>query len=147
MDIFEAIRKDHDTQRSLLDKLVQTHGDTEERKKIFSSLKEELVAHAVAEERIFYTPLMKTDLTQSKCRHSIAEHNEIDEMVETLDDLDPSSPQWLVKAKHLQELVEHHLDEEEHEMFQLAGKAITQKAKQGMASMYRDEMSDQRAEA
>ena len=41
MNIFEEIRKDHDTQRELLDKLVETSGDTKERDVIFKALKKE----------------------------------------------------------------------------------------------------------
>lgn len=35
MNIYEEIRKDHGIQRNLLNKLVKTSGDTEERTKIF----------------------------------------------------------------------------------------------------------------
>ena len=54
MNIFESIRKDHDTQRELLDQLVQTTGDTDKRDTIFKKLKKELEVHADAEERHFY---------------------------------------------------------------------------------------------
>ncbi|VUD58691.1 DNA nickase [Thalassocella blandensis] len=147
MDIFEALRHDHDIQRELIRRLIKTHGDTQERDKLFAQLKQELVAHATAEERIFYMPLMQNDFTQGKCRHSIAEHHEIDELIEALETTPYSSPQWLVKAKQLEEKVEHHLSEEEHEVFQMAGKTITQKAKQGMAGMYHREMDTQRKTA
>lgn len=147
MDIFEALRKDHDVQRELIQQLINTHGDTEERDRIFSELKKELAAHATAEERIFYMPLMQNDFTQEKCRHSIAEHHEMDELIEELEETDYSSPGWLVKAKQLQERVEHHLSEEEHEVFQMAGKVIAQDAKTGMTSMYNEEMNTQRKSA
>ncbi|MAQ76729.1 MAG: hemerythrin, partial [Aquimarina sp.] len=74
MNIFEALRKDHEIQRSLLDKLVDTSGDTEKRDEIFKELKKELEIHADGEERFFYVPLIEKDLTQEKSRHSIAEH-------------------------------------------------------------------------
>lgn len=135
--IFEALREDHDRQRTLLDRLVETHGDSEGRRELFTTLKHELENHAAAEERHFYTPLLKSDLTQDKARHSIHEHEEIDEMVEALESLDRSSPAWLIKAKDLREMVQHHLDEEEQEVFQLAGRALSDKQKEALTDDFR----------
>ena len=53
MNIFEAIRKDHDTQRELRKKLINTTGDSKNRDKIFKAIKNELEVHANAEERHF----------------------------------------------------------------------------------------------
>ncbi|TRX60511.1 hemerythrin domain-containing protein [Fulvivirga sp. M361] len=125
MNIFEAIREDHEKQRTLVNFLVKTHGDTEERKELFNTLKFALKDHADAEEKFFYAPLIKSDLTQDKARHGIAEHHEIDEILAELDKTDMSSPQWLTLAKKLKKEVEHHLDEEEHGIFQMAGKVLT----------------------
>lgn len=144
MTIFEALRADHDKQRTLLDLLVKTHGDSEGRAELFAKLKAELDAHAAAEERFFYIPLIERDLTQEKARHSIAEHHEIDELIEALEAKDMSSPGWLVSAKKLQELVNHHLDEEEHEVFQMAGKALAATQKTQLAKSYQGEMARQR---
>lgn len=142
MNIFEALREDHDRQRELAKKLLETSGDTPERDQIFKALKEELQVHADAEERHFYKPLIDSDLTQDKARHSIAEHHEIDELIETLEATEYSSPAWLTYAKQLQEQVEHHLDEEEHEVFQMAGKVLSENQKQSLATSYRRYMKE-----
>lgn len=147
MNIFEALREDHAVQRDLVDSLVETHGDSEARDEIFKKLKTELEAHAAAEERHLYIPLMEDDLTQDKARHSVAEHNEIDEMVEKLEDTEYSSPGWLADAKTLRERVHHHLDEEEQEVFQMAGKVLSDEQKQFLAKEYQVEVNTQRAEA
>ena len=140
MTIFEALREDHDKQRTLLGILVKTHGDSEGRNELFEKVKQELQHHASAEERYFYRPLMDDDLTQEKARHSVAEHHEIDELIEKLEETDFSSPGWVAHAKKLQELVEHHLDEEEHQVFQIAGKALPESKKESLAKDYRAEM-------
>ncbi|WP_299876987.1 hemerythrin domain-containing protein [uncultured Cocleimonas sp.] len=144
MNIFEALRKDHDVQRDIAEELIQTHGDTASRDEMFSKLKIELKAHAAAEERHFYIPLMEHDLTQEKSRHSVAEHHEIDEMIEKLEETDYSSSAWLVEAKKLQHKIHHHLDEEEHEVFQMGGKVLTDKEKADLASDYDKEMTVQK---
>lgn len=136
MNIFEALRQEHEIQRDLVKKLVATHGETEERKKIYEQLKHELKIHADAEERHFYVPLMQKDLTQEKARHSVAEHHEMDELMEQLDETEMSATNWLKIAKELEHKVTHHLDEEEHEVFQIAGKALTEKLKISLAADY-----------
>ena len=144
MNIFEALRKDHEIQRSLLDKLVDTSGDTDKRDEIFKELKKELEIHADGEERFFYVPLIKQDQTQEKARHSIDEHHEIDEFIEQLEETDYSSSAWLKIAKQLKERVEHHLDEEEHEVFQMAGKVLTSSQKESLAKDYNSYIEDER---
>ena len=142
MNIFESIRKDHDTQRELLDQLVQTTGDTKKRDTIFKKLKKELEVHADAEERHFYKPLISDDMMQDKARHGIAEHHEIDELIEKLEDTDYDSSACLKYAKDLKEKVEHHLEDEEHSFFQLAGKVFNQTQKEDLAKKYRSYMTE-----
>lgn len=138
--IFEALRDDHQTQRTLADRLAGTQGDSAGRDELFGKLKSELQRHAAAEERCFYKPLIDHDLTQEKARHGIAEHHEIDELIETLEQTDPSSPAWKSHAKKLQHMVHHHLDEEEHEIFQQAGRVLSDDLKTSLASEYRRQM-------
>lgn len=144
MNIFEALRKDHEIQRDLLDQLVETSGDTKKRDYLFKELKVELEVHAEGEERHFYIPLIDSDKTQTKARHSIAEHHEIDELIEQLEKTDYDSSAWLKIAKKLQEKVIHHLDEEEHEVFQMAGKVLSEKEKDTLADDYASYMKANR---
>lgn len=134
--IFDALRADHDLQRDLVKNLVKTSGDSDERTQLFESLKSELTAHAAAEEKFFYRPLMEHDLTLEKARHSVAEHKELDDLLESLGKTDMSSSGWLIEAKKLKERLTHHLDEEEHEVFQMAGKALNELQKTACATAY-----------
>ena len=141
MNIFEEIRKDHDVQRKLLNQLVETSGDTKARNKIYTELKKELEIHANAEERHFYKPLISNDMMQEKARHGIAEHHEIDEIIEKLDETDYDSSAWLKYAKDLQHKVEHHLEDEERTFFQLAGKVFSEAEKENYAKKYSEYMT------
>jgi hemerythrin superfamily protein len=143
MEIFEAIRKDHEKQRLLMKILVETSGASDSRQTFFDDLKAELHRHAVAEERYFYNPLMESDQTIDQSRHGIAEHQEIEEIIDKLDNTDMSSPAWLRTMKHLRERVEHHLAEEERQVFQQAGKVLGAKEKDDLADDYQEEMSKQ----
>ncbi|SFD14942.1 hemerythrin domain-containing protein [Algibacter pectinivorans] len=142
MTIFEAIRKDHDTQRALLKKLIATSGASKERKQTFNAIKNELEVHANAEERHFYKPLISSDMMQEKARHGIAEHHEIDELIEKLEETDYDSSAWLKYAKDLKEKVEHHLEDEEHTFFQLAGKVFSETKKKSLAKDYTNYMNE-----
>ncbi|KXI28075.1 hemerythrin domain-containing protein [Paraglaciecola hydrolytica] len=140
MKIFEAIRQDHEKQRLLMKVLMETSGDSPSRSTFFKELKAELAKHAIAEERHFYVPLMASDNTIEPSRHAIAEHHEIDELVEKLEQTAMSSSAWLLHMKTLQERVLHHLSEEEHEFFQQAGKVLSAEQKDQLATAYKNEM-------
>ncbi|MDB5964264.1 MAG: hemerythrin protein [Polaromonas sp.] len=144
MNIFEALRLSHDTQRALADSLIATSGDSPERDLLFRELKLELAAHAAAEERFFYVPLIAHDMTQEPSRHGIAEHHQMDKLVETLENTDASSPGWLVAAKALHHKVYHHLKDEEQGVFQLAGKVLSEAEKLSLAKDYEGEFVSQR---
>jgi hemerythrin-like domain-containing protein len=144
--IFEAIRDDHQTQRTLVDLVLQTHGDSDGRQELWDRLKREIEAHAAAEERYFYVPLMEHDLTQDAARHSVAEHKELDDYVEQLDGYDMSGSQWLQTARDLCERLTHHLDEEEREVYPIAGRVLPEGAKVSLATDYLDEMERRRAQ-
>lgn len=143
--IFEALRADHDKQRTLVDLLARTEGDSDGRNELFARTCQALRTHAAAEERFFYRPLMDHDTTQEKARHSVAEHKEIDDILGHLTQTDTGSAGWLPAARKLRHLVVHHLDEEEHEVFQQAGKVLGDADKERLATAYRDDM-DRRAE-
>ena len=145
MNIFEALRESHEVQRDLSEKLVQTSGDTTERRELFELLKNELYAHAVAEDRYFYIPLMMTDSGLNITRHTLSEHHKMDELLEQLTETAFSHSSWLVLAKKLNETVHHHLKEEEHGFFQQAGKILEDKQKESLAKQYLKEYKKYKA--
>jgi hypothetical protein len=136
MNIFEALRVSHDNQRALSARLLASPKATSDRHPIFLELKRELLAHETAEERCFYVPLFKHDSTVDAARHAIAEHHEMDEMVEHLEKVEPSSGGWMECAQKLCAKIEHHLSEEEHKFFQEAGKVLSEAQKLSLAKDY-----------
>lgn len=142
--IFEAIREDHDIQRTLCEKLLKTSGKSQERKELWDKLKIELKGHEVAEERHFYKPLIDNDMMIKHARHGIAEHHEIDELIEKIDETEMDSSAWLTFAKQLSDKVHHHLEDEEHSFFQLAGKVFTEDQKKSLSKEYEKAMKAER---
>lgn len=145
MTIFEELRADHDKQRKMIEQVLATSGASDERKRLFLNLKKELADHALAEERHFYVPLMQYDTTQEQARHSVAEHHELDELIESVSSAEEDSPGWLAHAKNLAHKLLHHLEEEEKEVFTVAGKVLADADKTSLGADYRGEM-DKRAE-
>jgi len=139
-NIFDELRESHEKQRLLMDTLTNTQGDSNSREQFYAELKDELQQHAVAEERCFYAPLIKEDNTVELSRHGIAEHHTIDKIIEQLDNTDFNSPAWLITMRSLQHKVLHHLEEEEHRFFQMAGKVLSETQKQNLAKEYNQEM-------
>ena len=107
-------------------------------------MKRELAAHATAEERCLYVPLFEHDSTVDASRHAIAEHHEMDELVEDLQAKETNDSSWLAVARKLSEKVNHHLQEEETKIFQLAGKVLTEPQKLALAKDYEAEFLTQR---
>ena len=136
MNIFEALRESHEKQRSFARALIATHGDTPKRKEAYQALKDELAAHATAEDRHLYIPLMSDDVGLDISRHALHEHHEMDELLEELNEMPMSSPGWLAKAKKLSETVHHHLKEEETKFFQQAGKILSESQKKQLGNAY-----------
>lgn len=130
MDIFDRLKKDHDKQRDLIARIQETSGDSDQRERLWRELFQELEAHALAEEQVFYAHLMEEPDGTEKARHSVAEHKEMSDVAEELDEMDMSSPGWLTRFKTLGELVIHHVDEEEEEVFVRARKVMDENKEQ-----------------
>jgi hemerythrin superfamily protein len=141
MNIFEALRLSHETQRSLIAQILQTEGASPQRDHLYRQMKRELAAHAAAEERCFYLPLIEHDSSMGQARHGMAEHHEMDELVKQLDAVASGVPQWLAQFRKLEHKVLHHLDDEESAIFQLAGKVLGEAQKSALARAYEEEFA------
>lgn len=136
MNIYEALRESHDEQRKLCAELLASEPNVQLRKQMFKSLKVELEAHAAAEERFLYCPMMMEDAGLSISRHALSEHHEMEELMEELTTNDPTVQGWLTRAKALCDKVNHHLNEEEKAFFQLSGKLLSDQQKASLAKEY-----------
>lgn len=123
--IYDVLLVDHQHQRNLAEKLVDTSGDSKERARLFKLLKDEARAHANAEEQTLYAALIADERSQPESRHSVTEHQKINKLIDELDTTDRSSPGWLATARDLRHAIEHHLDEEEEDVFKLARSILT----------------------
>ena len=92
--------------------------DDQERLTLFEELCEELKAHAAAEEQTLYAELLAH--SQQQIQQSVADNDEIVDLILQLQDLDIASADWLARFEVLKEKVERHLETEETLVFPLA---------------------------
>lgn len=122
--IYDAIKTDHDAHRDLLNKIADTSGDSKTRQLSWNDFYHDVKSHAAAEEETFYSKLMSETWGQDAARHSVSEHQELDDLMEELNETDMSSSAWLQKFKTLKHDYEHHMDEEEEDVFKRAKEVI-----------------------
>lgn len=125
----ELLEADHDKVRELLSELVESTTRAEKkRRELLAKIEQELHVHTHIEEEIFYPAFKEAGNSEHKKMYfeAMEEHRAVDDLV--LPDLkktDPTSEKFSGRAKVLKELIEHHADEEEEEMFKLARKSMS----------------------
>ncbi|OWU84576.1 hemerythrin [Oceanicola sp. 22II-s10i] len=136
--IYDAIKKDHDRHRELLNRIAETEGASEERKQAWTEFYRDVKSHSAAEEETFYSKLMEQTWGQDAARHSVHEHAEMDEILEELREMDMSSSGWLTRFKTLKHDYEHHMEEEENEVFGRAKEVIGQEENDAYGKRFHD---------
>ena len=143
--IYDAIKADHDEHRALLDTLAGTSGDSEARREAWNRFYYDVKSHAAAEEETFYSKLISKTWGQDAARHSVHEHQQLDDLMEELNEMDMSSPGWLTKFKTLKHEYEHHMEEEEDEVFTRAKEVIPDAEIEGYGQRFEDRKREERA--
>ena len=146
-EIFARLKKDHNKHRELLDKLLETSGDSEQRKTLFEELTKELKSHAAAEEQALYCTMLRKPPTTGETRHSVAEHHEIEEALNDLAATEMSEGGWLTKFKSFDHRYRHHIDEEEDDHFPDFEKHLDEDDMQHMKSVFDRRKQEEKAEA
>ena len=126
MNAFTLLKADHKKVAGILEKIDSTtERGVKTREELFTQLKTELDAHARVEETIFYPELEKADETHDITLEAFEEHRLVKQLLAELETMDKSDEQWTARFSVLKENVEHHVEEEEGEMFPKARKALS----------------------
>lgn len=137
--IYELLKKDHRKVKQIMKKISQTEeGDEQEREELFAQLKTELTAHSKAENSAFYTFLREQEDTEAIAREAEEEHHVVELLLEELDELPKGDKQWIAKMTVLQENVEHHVEEEEGEMFKEAREVLGKEDEKRIAKEFQE---------
>ncbi len=141
--IYEAIKKDHDEHRELLETIADSSNDQSVRKKAWDSFYHDVKAHAAAEEETFYSKLISETWGQDTARHSVHEHQELDDLMEELNEMDIKSDDWSETFGKLKHDYEHHIDEEEDEVFTRAKEVIDDSEIEGYGARFLERKSEE----
>jgi hemerythrin superfamily protein len=125
MNAIDLLTKDHKHLKTLLARTVKAQGD-ERREELIETLRSELVAHERIEEEVFYPPLRDNKKTHDIVLEGYQEHHVADLILDELLEMPTDSEMWKPKVKVLQENIEHHIEEEEEEMFKKARKVLSE---------------------
>jgi hypothetical protein len=115
MDIYELLKSDHEVVAKLFKQIEDAEG--EEREELVRTLELELLPHAQAEQALFYEPLKEFEATKDIVLEGDEEHAQIEHLLEELKSVDVEDETFEAKLSVLKEAVEHHVEEEEGEMF------------------------------
>ena len=127
MDAFTLLKTDHKTVAGLMDKIEKTtERAVKTREELFTQLKSELDIHAEIEEKILYPVLEKADETHDISLEAYEEHRIVKQLLSELDSEPKDAEEWTAKFTVLKENVEHHVEEEEGEMFKKARKVLSE---------------------
>lgn len=128
MTIYELLKRDHDKIKPLLQQLVSATVVDEDIQDILTQIDSYLIPHARAEEAIFYNALRdsESEMAQEKGRHGFKEHMAAEALLRTLQGLSKVGVEWTRAAEKLKSSLEHHIEEEETEMFAVAQNVFTQ---------------------
>lgn len=117
--IYDILKREHEETQELLDKLDETHGPVA-RGRLLERLKAALVPHMVAEELTFYKPLREQGESKDTALDATEEHRAAKHTLHELERLSPESELWAARFHVLKESIEHHVEEEEGEVFKKA---------------------------
>jgi hemerythrin-like domain-containing protein len=123
----DLLIEDHIKVRQLLERLVATHRATVERKDLLAEIEDEITVHSKIEQEIFYPAYKDAVRTKSDSRlyfEALEEHHVVDLVLSEITSTDTDSEEFGAKAKVLKDLIEHHAEKEETEIFPIAHRAL-----------------------
>jgi acyl CoA:acetate/3-ketoacid CoA transferase len=123
-DAITLLTEDHEHVKSMFEQYEEL-GDRAfiTKQKLAMQICEELTKHAIAEEEIFYTAVREATKDDDMLDEAIVEHASAKDLIAQIISMEPTEDLYDAKVKVLGELIDHHVKEEEEEMFPKARKA------------------------
>jgi hemerythrin-like domain-containing protein len=121
MNALTLLKDDHDRIKPMLSEIKETTERAERtRGELFSRIKRELTVHEIIEEEIFYPALKEHPRAKDIVLEGYEEHDVVSRLMGELDGMEPTDERFGPKVKVMAENIEHHIQEEESEMFKQA---------------------------
>ena len=121
MDAVKLLKDDHEKVKKILNDLDSTtERGVKTRQQLFAKVKQELEVHEAIEEEIFYPALKEHPKMKDLVLEAYEEHHVVDTVMAEIRDVPFDDETWGAKLTVMKENVEHHIEEEEDEMFKQA---------------------------
>ncbi len=147
MDIFDVITSDHEKVKKILEQMQHTTSKAgKRREQLLQSLTENLQPHMYAEEQYFYQVLLDETDDKETAFEAIEEHRAAKMVLSDLHEAAVDDPRWAARCKVLKELVEHHIEEEESEVFEVARKVFDEERASAAAKRFKEMKKESPAE-
>ena len=123
MKPMDLLKKQHKEVKGLFKKIEKTDG-ARERRELMQQIVTALEGHTTIEEEMFYPAVreLETKKAEEMVNEAFEEHHVVKLVLAELPNVDPADERFEAKMTVLSELIEHHAEEEEKEMFKLANK-------------------------
>jgi hemerythrin superfamily protein len=114
VDAIQLLKNDHRKVEKIFSDIEKGNGSREQ---LFKELATELTVHAEIEEKLFYPAAKDADPTRDLVLESYEEHKQVKMVLSDLEQADKKTEHWMAGLKVLMEDVQHHVKEEENELF------------------------------
>ncbi|QSQ19634.1 hemerythrin domain-containing protein [Pyxidicoccus parkwayensis] len=142
MNALDLLKQQHDEVKKLFKQYekLPDHAD-EKREELFAAIADRLSAHTAIEEQYFY-PSAKAEDTEDLLREAAEEHLSAKRLIADLLEMDPSDEEFDAKMQVLQEQVDHHVEEEETELFKKVRKILSKEQLEDLGVQMQQEFED-----
>ena len=123
MNAFQLLKNDHKIVSGLFDQIESASGQA--KTQLFARLKSELDVHALIEEKVFYPALENKKESREITLEAYEEHKVVKDLLAELANGSSADEEWDAKLKVLRENVDHHVEEEEGELFDKADDVLS----------------------
>lgn len=146
MDLYRLLKQDHQKAKRLFERIAEAgEGAKKTRERLFQELKQELELHTRVEEEHFYPALEEFDETKDLVAEALSEHDEVKEKLAALAQIDTEDESWPSEIEELQADVEHHVEEEENEIFPKARELLDKARTEAIAGAIQEAKSAAKA--
>jgi hemerythrin-like domain-containing protein len=121
MDALSLLKEDHDKVKKMLEELDSTtERGVKTREELLTKVKQELQVHESIEEEILYPALKDHPKTKELALEAFEEHHVVNMVMAEIEGVPFEEETWGAKFTVMKENLEHHIEEEEGEMFKQA---------------------------
>ncbi|WP_413290389.1 hemerythrin domain-containing protein [Bdellovibrio sp. HCB337] len=141
MDLVSALKKDHQSLKKLYSAGLQKKTTLEEKKRIFKKLSVLVPAHSKSEEQALYSNITELSRIEHFAYEGFEEHHLVDQLIRELKTVRENHV-WEAKFTVVCELLQHHIDEEEKDLFPKINKMLSPDIRKELGKEYRELFSE-----